>query len=121
MVKKTEIKQKKREKAIEIAGQIEVLLQFSAALIPHLEILKETELYSSDRVGYIMSAAPIIMAVGGDYEEKEFHAWINSKRASALVNLIEVLKDTEDLRVEFKKSQAAKEKGRAEISRIFGI
>lgn len=98
-----------------VASQVTTLLQFSAMLVPDLQMLKDTVVSSGNRASFVHAAAPIIGAMGGDYEGTAFEAELQAKRAKALVALIECIADTETERLEFNKKQAARADGLAQL------
>ena len=84
-------------------------------------MLEEVMRGAEARVSDTMAAAPLIMAMGKDWEAVQFQRELEAKRAHALFNLISTLKETEDSRVEFLKEQQAKAEGAAQLSRLLGI
>jgi len=118
-----EQKEWSREKIEEVATKVETLFMFAMQLDDgeSIEILKETMKGSGRRASIAMAAAPLLTASGMDYEEHRLEADLRYKRAKALIALIEVLKETEDERVEFKKKQADKAIARQELGRMLGL
>lgn len=111
-----------RQERIEVlAERVGVLIGFCSMLIPDIDLIEETSKHSENNVSMVMSAAPIIMAMGMDWEQKEFEAKLHSRRAHALHNLIKVLKETEDERIEFKNKQEKKKAGADELRKILGL
>lgn len=104
-----------------VAEQVKLLFGFCFQLVPDLDILKKVAKLSDDRVSTAMAMAPIFGAVGGDWEVAEFETKLKAKRADALLNLIEVLEQTEKDRIEFAEKQKGKSEGRAQMARIFGL
>lgn len=119
----------KKEEIEMVAEQVKLLFTFAGQLIPKLDILKELEKSSGNMVGHVMSAAPILMATGIDYEQKEMESKLHAKlifigkilRAKALLNLVQVLKDTEDDRVDFNSKQKSRAEARAMLSKHLGL
>lgn len=109
------------DKVLEVANQVQLLLQFCATLIDDLPMLEAMHKQSGEISSHVLSIAPVIGALGGDYEEKHMEAEVRRKRAQALVNLIRTIKETEDERNEFNKSQAAKRQAMAQLGGILGL
>ena len=96
-----------------LAERLKMLFGFCADLIPDLDLLERTEAGASERASMAMSAAPILGAMGKDYEEVNFEWEFKSRRAKAIINLLKVLKDTEDERLQRKiKARENAEAGR---------
>lgn len=109
------------EKVLEVAEQVKLLLMFSATLIDDLPMLEAMHKQSGEISNTVLTIAPVIGALGGDYEEKHMEAEVRRKRAAALTNLIRTIKETETDRNEFKKSQEAKARARAQLGGILGL
>lgn len=99
----------KKEQIQILAERIKLLFGFCADLIPDLELLKETAESSSQRANDVLSMAPLIGAFGQDYESAHFNRRLEAKRAKALYELVKVLKETEDERINFKQQQSNKD------------
>lgn len=110
-----------RIRAEELAMKIKLLFGFCADLIPYLDLIEKTTDSAYNKTNHAMSMAPIIGAMGGDYEEIHFEASLKAKRSDALLNLIKTLKETEDERIEFKEKMKAKKAGMADLMRIMGM
>lgn len=104
------------DKVLELAAQVQNLLMFAGMMIEDLPYLKMIEDQSRDIASKTDALAPVIMACGGDYDEASFEADLKRRRSIALREFIQVLKDTEDERVEFKKTQDSKKDGLALLS-----
>lgn len=109
------------ERILNLANQIKNLLMFSALLIPDLDLLEKVTTQSAGIQGKVQAMAPIFGAVGLDFEEKDMEAGIHRRRAEALVNLVKVIKETEDERAEFAKGQANKAAVRAQLGGVLGL
>lgn len=110
-----------QEKVEQVAEQVKLLFSFCFQLVPDLDILKKVSKLSGERVSTAMAMAPILGAQGMDYEEVEFETRLKAKRADALVNLIQVLEETEKERMVFADKQKARAQGRADISKMLGL
>lgn len=110
-----------KEKIEQIAEQVKLLFSFCFQLVPDLDILKKVSKLSDERVSTSMAMAPIFGAHGMDWEVAEFETKLKAKRAEALMNLVQVLADTEKERLEFASKQGAKAKGRADLAKILGL
>lgn len=111
------------EEEIEIhilAERIKLLFGFCAELIPSLPLLKKVAVKTNGRVSTSMAIAPIMGAMGMDWEEKQFYVELEARRADALYNLVLVLDETEKDRVKFLEAQAKKREGQEVIKRILG-
>ncbi len=121
----TKISKKEQDKLKErvevVAEKIKVLFSFCIELKKDKELLKKTLGLCNKRKEFAMSAAPLLGACGLDYEEQALESKIRGKRAKALINLIEVLEDTEQERVNFSKDQKVKEDGRRQLKSILGM
>ena len=99
-----------------LANQIENLLIFSAGLIPDLDLLEKVAKQSADIQNSVQAMAPVLGAVGADWQQKDLEAGIHRRRANAIVNLVKVIKETEDERIKFAGSQAEKLEAREKLS-----
>lgn len=115
------IDHEKRERSIILAKKIELLFAFCAELIPDMDLLAEVAHMASDRVGTVQAMAPILGAVGMDWEAAESETVIRQQRATALLRLISTLKKTEDDRAEFAERQIRGSAARDQISRMLGL
>lgn len=104
-----------------LAEKIRLLWGFLADLIPHKAKLRKIVEKTRERSSMALSMAPILGAFGQDYEEVYLQREIERKRASALLNLIDVLDKTEKDRQRFKEGQIKKQKGLTEIHKVLGI
>lgn len=109
------------ERVLEVANQVQLLLQFAAMMVEDLPMLHKVAKQSGEISSHVLTLAPVLGAVGADYEEKHMEAEVRRKRAVALVNLIQVISDTETDRTKFKQGQAAKAAARAQLSGILGL
>lgn len=97
------------------------MLMFSALLVPDLDLLEKVADQSANIQNHVQAMAPIFSAVGMDWEEKDMEAQVHTLRAHALVNLVKIIKETEDLRAEFGESQESKAKAREQLGAILGL
>ncbi len=104
-----------------LAGKIEYLFEFCADLIPFLPLLEKTADGAEEKENLSLSAAPILEAVGINFEEKKAEWELRKKRAQALVNLVKVLQETEVKRLLDKQKSAEKELAKEKIQNLFGI
>ncbi len=118
--KKTKKTTGETERIHELAGKITTLWPFIAMLIPDKDLIEQAAKGSSDQASFAASAAPILGAYGIDYEEREFNANLNYRRAKALYNLVDTLDQTEKDRTEFLRKQQSKAEGRAQLASILG-
>lgn len=109
------------DQVLEAANRVGLLLQFCATMIDDLPMLEATQKQAGEISSHVLSIAPVIGALGGDYEEKHMEAEVRRKRSAALVNLIRTIKETESDREEFKKSKAAKAQAMAQLGGILGL
>lgn len=107
-----------KDEIVILAEQVKLLFQFVAKLIPHIETIEKTMLQSAEQENHIESAAAIYGAMGQDWESMAFEANLRNKRAKALLNLIKVLKETEDERVQRK---AQSKENQQAFNKIMGI
>lgn len=110
----------KQERVMVLAEKVRLLLGFCYDLIADRDLLIDVAKLSGDRENFATSTAPILGALGMDYEEEELEARIRRLRSNAILNLVDILRATESEREEFKKKQAAKMRGREEMRRILG-
>jgi hypothetical protein len=109
-----------KERVLNLATKIETLLQFTALLVEDLDLLERASDQSDEISSRILSAAPLIEALGDSYEEKHLEAEVRRKRAEALTKLVRVVKDTEDDRAKFAKDKKARDENRAKLNGFFG-
>ncbi len=117
----TESKQEKQARIESLAEKIKLLFEFCGMMIKDRDLVKEVLEDSERRASYSLSAAPLLGAVGMDYEAIEFDARLHGKRAGALLNLLDTLAETEESRAEFSKSQQQKAEGRETIKKMLGL
>lgn len=89
------------KKQQEISDKIKPILEQVSKLIFDISYLKEFEEHLQEKIDMNMSAAPIVMAYGGDYELNIKQLEFYLKRVQALINLIEILIETEISRKEW--------------------
>jgi len=109
------------EKILQLAQQVTTLLQFASLLIPDIDTLEKVYVQSGEIASRVDALAPVILASGGDYDEKRLEAGVRNKRALAIIELVRVIRDTEKERKDFNKSQANKTKLRNELGGILGL
>lgn len=78
-----------------LADRIKMLFGFYVELIPDIDILEKMAQETHSKKGDALSMAPILSAVGIDYEEAELKWSIRNKRSEAILNLVKVLRDTD--------------------------
>lgn len=98
-----------KERIEQLATQVTLLIQFAATMIDDIDLLERTSENLSSLSESTLTLAPLLTAAGADYEEAHMEAEVKRKRASAITNLVRVLKETENERSEFKKSQLSKQ------------
>jgi L-ribulose-5-phosphate 3-epimerase UlaE len=96
------------ERIEQLATQVMLLIQFAATMVDDTDLLEKVEKQSSEISSSTLTLAPILGAVGADYEEAHMEAEVKRKRAAAITNLVRTLKDTESEREDFKSKQASK-------------
>lgn len=114
-------KENEEDQIQRVANQVENLLMFSSLLIPDIELLEKLATQSVDISSKTAALAPVLGAVGADWEEKQLEADVRQARAKALLNFIKIIIDTEAQRKEFQTSQAAKAKARAQLGERLGL
>lgn len=119
--KKTKKDLEYREKVEICAHQVQLLFTFCASLVEYRDMLKDVMELADDRASTTMAMAPIIEASGGNWEVAQFEANLKARRSNALYNLIKVLGETEDERIEFSKKQKEKDVGRQQLMRALGL
>jgi len=108
------------ERATLLAERVKLLFQFCADLFDDIDLLEKVLEQSNKKKSFALSAAPLLGAVGMDYEAEEFDADLHARRAKALLGLIKTLKQTEEDRAEFAKKQVSKMEAQAQLRRILG-
>jgi len=103
------------EKIQQVAQQVTLLIQFAAMLIEDIEMLERVAKSSSVASSSAMTLAPVMGAVGMDYEEAHMEAEVKRKRANAILNLVKVLKETEEDRESFMEKQVKKQEAIAQF------
>jgi hypothetical protein len=116
-----EVSSEERERIQILADRVKLLFGFCTELIPDIDLLERTAKGAGGKEDMAMSAAPILGAVGLDYEEVNMEWGLRRKRAEALANLLRVLDETEKERAEFESKKIGKAHHRAEVARIFGV
>lgn len=110
----------KKIRAEALAERIKLLFTFVFSLKEDKDILEEVVDETNKSADFALNAAPLLGAFGMDYELEHFNASLEGKRAKALLNLINVLIETEKEHEEFKKRQQSIEEGRKKIRSILG-
>ena len=87
--------EKSIEKSQEIADKIIPVLQEAAKLFIDLPYLKEFENTIKEKISMNQSASVMVYAVGGNAEKNIKEQQFYLKRLSAIINLIEILYETE--------------------------
>lgn len=118
---KSETEAQKKARAIQVAEQVKLLFTFCMMIAQDKDLLEEVEQMATERASFALSAAPVLGALGMDYEEHELEASVRVTRTKALLNLIKALEDTEQARVDFAKKQASIASARAQLGGILGL
>lgn len=113
-------KEDEKERIELVAARIEPLLAFAALFIEDIDLLERVVSESYDISNKTLTLAPVLGAVGLDYEEKHIEAEVRRKRAVALLNFVKTIKDTEDDRTKFKATQTQKAEARMQLSHLMG-
>lgn len=103
-----------------VAEKVQSVIALSAFLIEDISALEATDGMARDVSGRVAALAPVLGAVGEDYEAKQMEADVRKKRAAALLQFVKTLKQTEDDRQAFFDKQKAKAKARRQLSRTMG-
>lgn len=105
----SEEKMTEEERVLQLSTQLTLLIQFAATMVDDIDLLERVAKQSSEISSSVLTLAPVLGAVGADYEEAHMEAEVKRKRANAILNLVKTLKDTESDREEFKSKQAGKQ------------
>ena len=103
---------------LELAEKIKTLFLFADDLNKDIDLLEDLKAKGS-RADYAMTMAPIIGAMGGDYEVAVAKGNMEDKRLDALLNLIKVLHDTEKEYKKAKQDQQKKKEALGQLGNIF--
>ncbi len=106
------------ERIDELASKVTTLLQFAALMVDDIDLLEEVYGESTETIAHVDALAPVIGAVGGDWEESRLEADVRRKRARAILELAKVIRDTESDRVKLKAKQANMAKARSMLGGI---
>jgi hypothetical protein len=98
-----------------VAERIKLLFGFCGELLKDRDLVERALDLAQSRASLALSAAPILGAVGLDYEERHTEAQINAFRAATLLNLLNVLEETEKRRRESKEKADLRAAGKAQI------
>lgn len=104
-----------------LAMRIQLLIGFAAELVPDMDLLERTVKGTSERSMRVLSVAPILGAMGEDYEEKHMQSEVQRKRSKALLNFIKTIDETETERIEFFKSKGNKAEAARELNKMLGL
>lgn len=104
------------DQVAEVASKVTTLLQFAALLIPDMDMLQELTSDSNNTVSHVDALAPVIGAMGGNYDKASFEARLRQKRARALYGFVKLLKETEEEREKFNTDERAKQDALAKLS-----
>lgn len=115
------MRESKKERAVILAEQLTYLFGLAAMLIPDLDLLEETVELCGNKESFAASAAPIFGAMGMDYEGAAFDANFKKRRARAVYELVQVLRDTEQDRLEQVDKQERRLKAQQDFGRILGL
>ena len=103
-----------------LADKIRVLFMFVLDLKADKDLLSKAAAQSRDASNFAMSAAPLLGAMGMDYEYEAHEASLRARRAKAVLHLIETLEKTEQERVDYARKQRSIAESRDEIRRVLG-
>lgn len=104
-----------------LASRIELLFGFCKDLIPDIDLLEKAYAGARDRGSFAIAAAPILGAMGQDYDQVNFGWELKAKRAAAMINLLKTLRDTEGERQERNKVIASNQEAMRGIKEFLGI
>ena len=91
----------KKIRAEEVAMKVGTLIQFASTLIPDIDLFEEVLEHSQKNLSFVRNGAAVIEALGKDPEAAEFFANLYTSRARALLELVKVIKKTEEDREAF--------------------
>lgn len=108
-----------KERVEIFSERIRLLFGFCMELVPDIELLEKATKGAGEKEDMALSAAPLLGAAGLDYEQAHFDWKLRRKRAEALLNLVNVLVDTEKERNERKISKDGDDIQK--IRKLFGV
>lgn len=121
-------KENEKEKELEdqvrvcaLAKNIELLLVFCSQLIPDIDLIERAMIGAERKQNDALSAAPLLEAAGMNYETVHLEWEIRRKRAQAIFNLVSVIKETENDRVDHMEKQKNMEQASQFIKKAFGL
>ncbi len=110
-----------KERVINLAQRLQLLFGFCTELIPDIDLLEKAYDGASERASFAMSAAPILGAMGQDYDKVNFEWELKAKRAKAMINLLKTLRDTENERISRNTQDAQNEESMSAIKHFLGV
>lgn len=111
----------KQERIFILAEQVKQLFAFCGMLIPDLDLLEKVTDVTRDSHSHAQALFPVMGAVGMDARETELETEVRAKRSAALLNLVKVIKETEEERVEFQRQHVDNVTARNNIARSLGL
>lgn len=110
---------KSEEEKIEaLAEMLPTFIGLAALFIPYLDLLERTEASAMNASSRTAAMAPVIGAMGGDWESAQFKADIMAKRSKALAAFVRVLKETDEEYVEHEKKQQSRNDGIEQLRKM---
>lgn len=109
----------KEERVNQLSEMIRLSLMEISLMIPYLDLLEEMGKQCEESLTLATSGSIILEAMGKDSEEAENKATLELERVKALINLIKVLKKTEDNRQSFLKKKSERDKFSEQFERLF--
>ena len=93
------------QRAALLSEEVLVVLKACGKMNPDLDLLEDTLYQCSDKASFASNGAVILEALNINSEERQFEWNLREKRAKALLNLVRVLKQTEEDRLAYKLKQ----------------
>lgn len=110
-----------QERILLLGEQIKQLFAFCGMMIPDLDLLERVADQTNSSYSYAQALFPVMGAVGMNAHEAELETKIHAERAAALLNLVKVLKSTEQERLEFQRRHVDSATAQAGISKALGL
>lgn len=109
----------KKERVERLASIIRMSLTTISTMIPYMDLLKEMEEQCEKSLSMATDGAIILEAMGKDSSEAENKANLELKRTRALINLLNVMEETEDSRQDFLKDKEKRDEASKQFDKLF--
>lgn len=119
--KDPEAEAKDLERSLYMAGQVELLFMLAGGMIPYLDLLTTVQEHAERNLSFVTNGAVIVEALGKDSEMSEIEARLRLKRVDALINLIQILKDTQEGKDIYVKDKVRKDILKDKIAKDLGL